>query len=125
MKKRLLVLLFVMVLLSGIVGCSESQMLKGDKVATSATTAATDLQTAIQSPAGVLVPEPFRSLVELALAGILTAAGSWQLYRKGKVSAALDDLATAAAGDKASVLETPILAAINPATAVELTTLGH
>jgi hypothetical protein len=126
MKKRLLIvclgLLFVM-------GCSEAQMKQGDKVATGVTNTGTALQQGLQSPAGALVPEPFRSLSELIIGGLLLLSNGWQTYRKSKLSAALDDLGQAGAttNKTSTVLDiaNPLLGAINPSTALELKALGH
>jgi outer membrane murein-binding lipoprotein Lpp len=105
-------------------GCTEQQKQQGDKLATNASGIATTAATL--SPA---VPPPVGPIVGILAGVVLTLAGAWQTYRKGQISAALDDVGQAGAttNKTSTVLDAanPILAAINPSTVAELKALGH
>ena len=118
MGKTILVACFGLCLIAG---CTEQQKQQGDKLATNATTAATTVATV--SPA---IPPPYGTIAGILAGVVLAVAGAWQTYRKGQVSAALDDLGVAAANPSGkSVLELPVASQINQSTVDELKTLGH
>ena len=118
MKRIVLVLCLSLVIL---IGCSESQMKKTDALVQQGQAMGTAVVAV--SPA---IPPPFGEIIG-GIAGLaLILAGAYQTYRKGQVSAALDDLGVAAAGTTGkSVLESPLAVNINPSTATELKALGH
>jgi len=125
MQKRLLVLVLG---LAFIAGCSESQMKKTDAVVQQGQAIGTAV--AAVAPA---IPPPYGEIVGGIALLVSVLAGAWQTYRKGQVTAALDDVATAVAvkAGTPSITTTEIpgnvisASTVNAATVDELKKLGY
>ncbi len=73
-------------------GCTEPQRKIVDDVAEKTQEVAESVGTAVSSPAGQVIPEPYRTGA-LLLAGVLgSVAAGWQTIRKAAVQAALSDV---------------------------------
>lgn len=76
-------------------GCSEADKRKADAAAVKAAEVSEAVQTAVESDAGAVIPEPWRTQAGLLAGLVASLAASWQTYRKKQLRDALGDVVIA------------------------------
>ena len=69
-----------------VVGCTESQRQRGDRMVEDVNNVTAGAQAVLQSPVGQMIPSPGREIAALAVALATSGVAAWQTWRKSQMA---------------------------------------
>jgi hypothetical protein len=94
MRNLLFMIFLTLTLLLAIVGCSEEQRQRVDKLTSAVESVTQSGQAFMESPAGQIVPIEIRSIVEICGAVAMGLVVAWRDYRRKQAQTALEEIVT-------------------------------